>query len=430
MIGTVINNYRIVGILDSSGGMGVVYRAEHVTMGQKAVIKQLRPQFNQNPQVVVSFLDEARAAAAIDDPGIVRVFDQGTLTDGSAYLTMELLAGQTLRARLLRDGPLPPGVAISFVRQAARAVGAAHRHGIIHRDLKPENLFVCRDPEMPETLRIKVLDFGIAKLADGASGVQTQTGMPLGTPAYMAPEQWRSADRLDARTDIYALGCVLYELLVGHTPFPGPELPDFMDQHRFREPPPPSADNPALATFDRVIQRALAKSLDARFASMDELLAALPGRPGWTPPSWAHPGWSAPARLPTTPPAPPLNLADPASSAHGTRSLGPPAVSPDTANPGHRLGAPWILALLGLGVAIGAVAGVAVRGSPVAQVSPVSTPAVIEAPPSRDAPIAHGAALDGTIVEPPDARTLAAPDAALEDPAQPTAPPPNAAPNT
>src|SRR5215831_8715853 len=217
MLGEIISNYRIVDVLSDDGGMGVVYRAEHVTIGQKVAVKLLRPEYRRNKDLVARSLNEARAAALIDDPGIVRVFDHGWLRDGSPYLMMELLSGESLRARLMRDAVIPWPMASALMRQAARVVGAVHKSGIVHRDLKPENLFLCTDPEMPFGVRLKVLDFGIAKLVhgEGPGGLKTRTGQPLGTLAYMSPEQFLYAKEVDARADIYALGCILYEMLTG-----------------------------------------------------------------------------------------------------------------------------------------------------------------------------------------------------------------------
>ena len=275
MIGATIGNYRILKELDR-GGMGVVYVAEHVTMGKRAVVKQLLADFTTNPQIVARFLNEAKAAAAIDDPSIVQVFDQGTLPDGSAFIAMELLQGESLAARLERERALPADLVVTLTRQTCRGMAAAHQRGIIHRDLKPQNLFLCPDPEVAGGLRVKILDFGIAKLRTDPGASQTQTGLPMGTPHYMPPELWRSAGRADGRTDVYALGCVLYQMLTGRPPFAGPDLPDFMDQHRFMQPPSPSAIDARLAPFDLVIQRALAKNPDDRFPSMHELAVALP----------------------------------------------------------------------------------------------------------------------------------------------------------
>ena len=271
MIGTVVGNYRIVSEL-ARGGMGVVYRGEHQGMGQQAVIKQMLPEFVRDAASVARFFHEAKAAAAIDDPGIVKIFDSGTLADGSAYITMELLKGESLAGRLKRER-LSPMRAAMFLRQAARAVGAAHACAIVHRDLKPDNLFVVPDADVEGGERIKVLDFGIAKLADvAASHGKTAPGVAMGTPFYMSPEQWSSASDVDARTDIYAFGCIVHEMLVGTPPFRGPSLPDLMDQHRFGVPP---ALNTGTA-LDTIVARCLAKLPEDRYPSLDELVAALP----------------------------------------------------------------------------------------------------------------------------------------------------------
>ncbi|MBK9035794.1 MAG: serine/threonine protein kinase [Myxococcales bacterium] len=274
-MGEIIGNYEVVAEL-KRGGMGVVYAAQHRTMGQRAVVKKVLPEHSANHDIVQRFFQEATAAAALDDPGVVRIFDQGVLADGSAYIVMEFLQGESLADRLARDRRVPVDRALTFVRQAARAVGKAHSQRIIHRDLKPDNLFIVSDPDVPGGERIKVLDFGIAKLGEGGR-VKTMTQMPMGTPGYMSPEQWASAGRVDARTDVYAFGVILFEMLTGHLPFPGPGLTEFIDQHRFAPVPAASAFDPALAPFDGLLARAMAKSADDRFASLDELIAALPG---------------------------------------------------------------------------------------------------------------------------------------------------------
>jgi serine/threonine-protein kinase len=281
-LGEVIGNYEIVAEL-KRGGMGVVYTARHRSMGQMAVVKKLLPEHTGSTDTVQRFFQEAQAAAALDDPGIVRIFDQGVLGDGSAYIVMELLQGESLADRLRRVGRIAPAQAMTFVRQAARAVSKAHARGIIHRDLKPDNLFIVPDPDIAGGERIKVLDFGIAKLA-GDARVKTMTAMPMGTPAYMSPEQWASAGRVDGRTDVYAFGIILFEMLVGRLPFDGPGLIEFIDQHRFQPAPPISSIDPSLTTFDPIIARCLAKNPDERFASLDELVRALPGGPVTTNP--------------------------------------------------------------------------------------------------------------------------------------------------
>jgi serine/threonine protein kinase len=313
-MGNIIGNYELVSEL-KRGGMGVLYAARHSIIGQLVVIKTLRPEHATNREMVQRFFQEARAAAALDDPGVVRIYDQGVLPDGSAYIVMEHLQGESLAERLKRVHRLPAERALGFLRQVARAVGKGHARGIIHRDLKPDNLFIVPDLDVAGGERIKVLDFGIAKLLGNNPPIQTMAQMPMGTPDYMSPEQWTSAGEVDARTDIYALGVILFEILTGQVPFPGPGLAELVDQHRFMRVPSPSSIDPSLAPFDAVIQRALSKRAADRFGSLDELMqalppTALPARPAHSPtepPAWSGaPATAAPtprypiARRPTT----------------------------------------------------------------------------------------------------------------------------------
>jgi eukaryotic-like serine/threonine-protein kinase len=188
-----------------------VYFATHVDSGAEAVVKVLKPEMSARRDIVARFFNEARAAASIHHPGIVQIHNVGYHGD-RAYLLMERLRGHDLEARL-QAGPLPLDRAILFVRQTAGAIGAAHERGIVHRDLKPANLFVVEDPDVIGGERVKVLDFGIAKLTVDAGAGKTQ-GV-FGTPAYMSPEQCASAAAVDARADLYSLGYIFYELVCG-----------------------------------------------------------------------------------------------------------------------------------------------------------------------------------------------------------------------
>jgi eukaryotic-like serine/threonine-protein kinase len=277
--GEVIGNYEILSEL-KRGGMGVLYAARHLTIGQRVVIKKLRPEHAAKEEVVQRFFQEAQAAAALDDPGVVRIFDRGELPDGSAYIVMEYLQGESLAERLKREQRLPAERVVTFLRQTARAVGKAHSRGIIHRDLKPDNLFIVTDDDVPGGERIKVLDFGIAKLLGENPALHTMADAPMGTPGYMSPEQWDGAGEVDARTDIYALGIIVFEMLTGLRPFRGPGLTRLIDQHRFSAAPLPSAIDAAFAPFDAVVARALAKQASDRFASLEEMIRALPGGRG------------------------------------------------------------------------------------------------------------------------------------------------------
>src|SRR3954462_15345326 len=199
--------------------MGVVYRAEHIQLGRPAALKMLLPQLSSEASIVQRFFNEARAASAIDHPGIVEVYDFGTHTDGRAYIVMALLKGESLEHRLL-SGPLLPQDGATIVAQVAAALAAAHARGIVHRDLKPDNIFLVPNELVPGGIQVKLLDFGIAKLADEKmAGFKTQTGALMGTPAYRSPEQRRGRAYLDQRTDISSLGCILFHVLWGRPPF-------------------------------------------------------------------------------------------------------------------------------------------------------------------------------------------------------------------
>ncbi len=289
MIGQVIGNYRIVAEL-GKGGMGMVYRAEHTQLGRPAALKMLLPQFSSDPSIVQRFFNEARAASAIDHPGIVEVYDFGTHTDGAAYIVMALLKGESLEQRL-RRGPLPPLEGASIVAQVLGALAAAHAQGIVHRDLKPDNIFLVPNELMPNGIQIKLLDFGIAKLAgdQAGTGMKTQTGMMMGTPAYMSPEQCMGKSDLDHRTDLYAIGCILYHVLTGRPPFVSDQGTGMMIAMHIRDTPPhPRSLNPAIPdNLAAIVMRLLEKEPAARFQTALEVrdaLAAIGAAPQSRPP--------------------------------------------------------------------------------------------------------------------------------------------------
>ena len=254
--------------------MGAVYEARHVELDRPAAIKALHPQVAASPDLVRRFLDEARAATKIEHPGIVQVFDVGKTDDGTAYIVMELLRGEALSDRLARVGRLDPAEAIRVVCQASDALAAAHRAGIVHRDLKPENLFVIEDSAVVGGERVKVLDFGIAKLVEPGGISHTGTNMLMGTPPYMSPEQCRGGKHVDVRTDVYSLGCILYQLVCGRPPFVYDSAGELIAAH-LHETPPAATLYGAPPELEPIIARCLAKDRDARFASMDDLIAAL-----------------------------------------------------------------------------------------------------------------------------------------------------------
>jgi serine/threonine protein kinase len=279
MIGLRLNNYEVISPL-GEGGMGTVYLARHTFMGRRVAIKFLRSELLRDHSIVARFLDESRATNAIQHPNIIDIIDVGLLSDGSTpYLMMEYLDGESLSGRLARARPLPIHEAVEIACQTASALAAAHARQIIHRDLKPDNLHLLRDETRTTNLRVKVLDFGIAKLRTDARGgaVRTQTGAILGTPLYMSPEQCLGISAgIDHRTDIYALGTILYEMLCGQPPFPGEGLGDILLKQMSEPPAPLRTRVPEIPELlDRAVLCALAKKRDDRFDSMDEFARAI-----------------------------------------------------------------------------------------------------------------------------------------------------------
>ncbi len=289
---TIDGKYRITAVL-GEGGMGSVFEAEHVAIGRAVAVKVLHPAQARKKVAVKRFHQEARAAGAIGHPNICEVYDIGTLPDGSPYLVMERLRGETLSARLAAEGGLPFAEAIDILIPVLSALGAAHGLGILHRDIKPENVFLAERPgffpagrspeEADRTTTVKLLDFGVSKvLAPMSTGEWeeetdlTKTGMVMGTPYYMSPEQARGDRNLDARVDLYACGVLLYELLTGRRPFTASNYNALLLQILTQEPPLPSSLRPTIpASLEAVIAKAMAKNRDERFGSALELQQAL-----------------------------------------------------------------------------------------------------------------------------------------------------------
>ncbi len=276
MIGEVVGKFRITSQL-AVGGMGVVYMAEHELIGKKAAVKVLRREFSKNRDVVERFFREAKLTSGIRHPGIIDVQDYGYHHDDRAYIVMEFLEGETLKQRLQTRGILPLESAVRIVRSVAGAVGAAHAQGITHRDLKPDNIFLVPDQEMPGGERVKVLDFGLAKLSESQdASMGTQVGIVLGTPTYMSPEQCDGLGQIDHRADQYALGCILYQLLCGRPPFASDSPMDLFRAHRYDTPVPPRSIVPLIPPeLEQVILKLLSKSPEQRFPDMDRVRIAL-----------------------------------------------------------------------------------------------------------------------------------------------------------
>ena len=256
--------------------MGNVFLAEHVLLGRQAAVKTLHPELTKQPEIVERFFNEARATSTISDGGVVQIFDFGYHDDTTAYIVMELLEGETLAERMDRVGELPMVEALRIARQCAAALAAAHAKDIVHRDLKPENIFLVHDSEAQAGERAKVLDFGICKSHSPHLTVRTLTGVTMGTPIYMSPEQCRGAADVDHRSDLYSLGCVLFHMLTGQPPFDGEGTGDLIAAHVRDTAPAPSTIRPAIPPgVDAIIARCLAKEPDARYESIDELRIVL-----------------------------------------------------------------------------------------------------------------------------------------------------------
>ncbi|MBA2544155.1 MAG: protein kinase [Deltaproteobacteria bacterium] len=273
-VGGQIGRYVLVNKL-GQGSFGVIFTARDTVLDRAVAIKILNPAHQYNADVLRRFLQEALASARVVHPGIVTVHDFGTVptaTGETAYIVLELLQGESLTARLSRIGRFTFQWAIEIGRQVASALDTAHRAGVLHRDLKSENIYLVPDPAAVNGERVKVLDFGLAKI--GASQ-HTQMNTVFGTPRYMSPEQCRSATNIDARSDIYSLGCIMFELLTGRTPFSG-DIRAQLEGHKRAVAPRASqfvADLPDA--LDELIAQMLAKDPNARPQTMAALQATL-----------------------------------------------------------------------------------------------------------------------------------------------------------
>ncbi|MFS8071764.1 MAG: serine/threonine-protein kinase, partial [Byssovorax sp.] len=268
-----LGKYRVERVL-GKGGMGVVVAARHLELGELFAIKLLLPSTVADPEVIERFIREARAAARLRSEHVARVHDVGRLESGAPYMIMEHLDGSDLRSLVRGNGPLPIDDAVTYVLQACEAIAEAHGVGIIHRDIKPANLFLIRRPN--GSASVKVLDFGISKQTGVEEVELTTTGAMLGSPMYMSPEQIMRSKSADSRSDIWALGVVLYELVTGRGPFKAATVVELIAFVLQEDPEPPGQLRPDLPpAIESVILRCLRKQPGERFQSIGELAAAL-----------------------------------------------------------------------------------------------------------------------------------------------------------
>ena len=409
---THIGQYRIIRTI-GAGGMGTVFLGEHLLLGRRAAVKVLHPSLSVHKQIVDRFFTEARAMSAIQDPGIAQVFDFGYSVDGTAYIVMEYLEGEPLSARLDRLGVLPVGHALRIARQIAGSLEAAHAIGVIHRDLKPDNVFLVRDPEALGGARTKILDFGICKLGVGGDARVTQTGVMLGTPVYMSPEQCRDSATIDHRSDIYSLGAVLFHMLTGRPPFDHDSVGELIAAHLQEKPQRPGHYADLPETIDALVMACLAKDPDERFKSMAELQGAIDAvlltLPGNTPidvpvaeaPSVPTPQWFVDSQHP---PYESLEIEQPKK---GFRAV-------------HRF-AMAIALFAGIGIGLTATRHL-LDDSPEAEAHEAPPPAPVQKPveAAAPAPVAQPVAQEEAWPEP--IQPQADVDKAVEDIAQPAAP--------
>jgi serine/threonine-protein kinase len=379
---TIADRYKVIGKL-GEGGMGVVYLAEHVFIEKKVAVKILSEDFARKADLVARFMQEAKAASKIGHENIIDITDFGETASGSVFFVMEYLEGADLAHHIRDAGAMPLDRVRYIMNQVCRALGAAHSKGIIHRDLKPENIYLIERNGRADF--VKILDFGIAKMSslDEGGSRLTRTGMIFGTPEYMSPEQAKG-DRPDHRVDIYAAGCILYEMLTGDVPFHAETFMGVLTKHMFEQPVPPSQRAPQAnvpGDIEQVVLKALAKDRDQRFQTMKEMAVALEACIGGdVTAAWGSEGSGVmPSRRFDGKSDPSFKMGVPATK--------PPDVLAQTVrSPARRT--PLIAALVGVGVlAVGGVVAFTMKKPPplpkpveAAPITPVVTPLKPEAP--------------------------------------------------
>ncbi|MDQ3336969.1 MAG: protein kinase [Myxococcota bacterium] len=337
--GEQVGRYLLIDKL-AEGNFGFVFSARDVELDREVALKVLNPDHANKREIVRRFLQEAGATARVVHPGVVTILDCGQY-NGGAFIAMDLLDGESLTQRLENCGRLLPHDAVEIARQIAAALEAAHAAGVLHRDLKPDNIFVVTDPAMPDGLRIKILDFGLAKVVD-ESGIHVRTSTRVhsvfGTPRYMSPEQCRSSTSIDHRADIYSLGCILFELVTGTAPFDG-DIEQVIEAHLVGNIPRASMFASCSPHLDELITQLMAKDPARRPQTMTDVRRALDklplGRLGsspLTPPPQRTPLPSAASSIATTPSLPALKEKRPIPSIVGPKKS-PPPLPPQSAPP-------------------------------------------------------------------------------------------------
>jgi serine/threonine protein kinase len=262
-----------------AGGMAIVYRVQHLHFQEEVAIKVVSSRLAEDPAFIDRFRTEAVITRKLRHPNAVRIDDFDTTEDGQPFIVMEYVPGESLRKLLQNHGLLPPNRAANVAKQAALALGAAHELGIVHRDIKPENILLI--PQSDGSDLVKILDFGIAKVKEGTLGIgpghePTRTGLVLGTPKYLSPEQVKGTTSVDGRADLYALGIVLYEMLTGRVPFSADTPFTVLLQHLQSPPTPPHVLNPAISSaMSRLVLKSLDKDPAQRFQTGQEMAEAL-----------------------------------------------------------------------------------------------------------------------------------------------------------
>ena len=311
LIGRTIGGRYFIKRQIALGGMGEVYEAEHVGLDKRVAVKFILDRFGDDREALHRFHREARTASRIGHENIIDITDIGDSEDGKSFLVMEYLEGSDLGQVLVDTGRMEPSRAVHIIGQVLRGLHAAHGQGIIHRDMKPANVFLVERGGVADF--VKIMDFGISKVvaARGARVRLTETGVAMGTPIYMAPEQAEARQDLDHRIDIYAVGVMLYEMLAGQPPFNATSYLALVQQHVSSQPPPLAERRPDLPSgLVRAVHRALAKNPERRFADALEFAAALPS------PQSLRESWDAGKTVPDRPAARPAEVV---TSARTTR---------------------------------------------------------------------------------------------------------------